>query len=494
MVSELRDIPRPMLEALYRAQGATLQQLQTLVDEQARQLAELREEVARLQRRLSRNSRNSSMPPSTDGTLPGSSPPEPPPSPPAARRRGRQRGTPGAALRWASPTSIVDHRPSGCCAGCGSDLTDAAPAPVVRTWQVTDIPAVTATVTEHRVHAVVCGCGRRTEARPPAGTPDTACSYGPNLAGLVVYLLVVHALPVERAAQLVADLTGAHPSAGWVHGLLKRAGQAVATSLDTIVAALRRASVVHFDETPLRVGPAGQTGYVWVAATDRFTCYHLGARTLDAFVDWDLATHLHGTVVRDGYSAYDSPRAFDQTRVAHQLCVAHLLRRLTDAAQAHPTHTWPTQAADALRSLIHAHHQARDAGQPAIPAPIADPLITAYRTAVTAGRTALPRQPARAQPPARNLLDCLDRYEPDVLRFTTDTRIPPTNNQAERDLRPHKTQQKISGRLTSEAVTRDRLAIRSYLSTAIKHGRDAITTIREAIHGNPWIPPIPADP
>src|SRR5512142_2617181 len=114
MVSELRDIPRPMLETLYRAQGARLQELQALVDEQARQLTELREEVARLQRRLSRNSRNSSMPPSTDGTLPGSPPPELPDKPPATRRRGRQRGAPGSALRWTAPTTVVDHRPAGC--------------------------------------------------------------------------------------------------------------------------------------------------------------------------------------------------------------------------------------------------------------------------------------------------------------------------------------------------------------------------------------------
>jgi hypothetical protein len=214
VVFELGDIPRPMLETLYRAQGARLQELQALVDEQARQVAELREEVARLQRRLSRNSRNSSMPPSSDGTLPGVQSPEPPDKPPATRRRGRQRGAPGSALRWVPDATIVDHRPTGCCAGCGNDLADAASAQVLRSWQVTDIPIVTATVTEHRVHAVVCACGRRTEASAPPDTPDTACSYGPNLAALVVYLLVVHALPVERAAQLVTDVTGASPSTG----------------------------------------------------------------------------------------------------------------------------------------------------------------------------------------------------------------------------------------------------------------------------------------
>ena len=81
-----------------------------------------------------------------------------------------------------------------------------------------------------------------------------------------------------------------------------------------------------------------------------------------------------------------------------------------------------------------------------------------------------------------------------ILRFTTDTRIPPTNNQAEKDLRPHKTQQKISGRLTSDTATRHRLRIRGYLSTATKHGRNAITTLCDIHLGRPWIPPLPAGP
>jgi hypothetical protein len=65
----------------------------------------------------------------------------------------------------------------------------------------------------------------------------------------------------------------------------------------------------------------------------------------------------------------------------------------------------------------------------------------------------------------------------------------PTSNQAERDLRPVKTQQKISGRLRSETAVRHRYAIRGYLDTARKHGQPVI---RDALTGNPWMPPVPA--
>lgn len=81
-----------------------------------------------------------------------------------------------------------------------------------------------------------------------------------------------------------------------------------------------------------------------------------------------------------------------------------------------------------------------------------------------------------------------------MLRFVGDLRIPPTSNDAERDLRPAKTQQKISGRLRSEKTTRHRYAIRSYLSTAAKHRINALTALRDGLEGHPWMPPIPNPP
>ena len=85
---------------------------------------------------------------------------------------------------------------------------------------------------------------------------------------------------------------------------------------------------------------------------------------------------------------------------------------------------------------------------------------------------------------------CRDR-EADVLRFTTGTDVWPTNNISESGLRPNKTQQKISGRLTSDDTTQDRLDIRSYTDTARKHGHDALTVLRALFTGNPWTPPVP---
>jgi hypothetical protein len=137
---------------------------------------------------------------------------------------------------------------------------------------------------------------------------------------------------------------------------------------------------------------------------------------------------------------------------------------------------------------------ARDQGLRAVDAEMTAEHLKLFRRGVAVGLSAVRCAPGAKskQPPARTLLECLRHREADVLRFLTDTAIPPTSNQAERDLRPAKTQQKISGRLRSKETTRNRYALRGYASTAAKHGVALFTAIRQALAGNPWMPPIPA--
>jgi transposase len=153
----------------------------------------------------------------------------------------------------------------------------------------------------------------------------------------------------------------------------------------------------------------------------------------------------------------------------------------------------PGQAADALRALIHTANTARGKGLAAVPDDDITDDLRLFRNAIRVGLSQVRRVPGAntSQKPGRLLLECLDKREADVLRFLTDLRIPPTSSQAERDLRPAKTQQKISGRLRSETAARHRYAIRGYISTAAKHGENMITVIRDALAGYPWMPAIP---
>ncbi len=183
----------------------------------------------------------------------------------------------------------------------------------------------------------------------------------------------------------------------------------------------------------------------------------------------------------------------------NQACLSHLLRDYRDyqdCAESYPGAVWPVQAQRALRGLIHAWHAAREQGLDAIPAGAREPLEHEFRHAVLAGLASVPRVPgpknSTRQEPGRELLEfCRDRRS-DVLLFTEDTGVWPTNNISERGVRPLKTQQKISGRLASDDVTQDRLDIRSYIDTARKHGRNAIDALHDLMLGRPWRPPAQA--
>lgn len=460
-----------------------------VIAEQAAAIAALEARLERLERLVSRNSGNSSFPPSMDGQ-PGRKRPAPRQRPDGTRSQGKQPGAPGSHLAWsASPDERAAVFPDGACA-CGADLAGAADLGIAASHQQVEIPLVTARVIQQDRHAVRCGCGRTVTARPPAGSgsPGTV-TYGPNLQAWCAYLMVQHAVPVHRCAELVGSLSGARPSAGFVHGLLARAAAAVAPASTLIRSLVIASPAVCCDETPVRAGPGPgwRKRYLLVACTPQLTYYALGDRTLASFAGFVLPD-LAGTVIHDRYQVYDHPKLGALT---HQLCCAHLLRDLADAAETYPEATWPASLTTTLQALIHAANQARNSGLPAIPDQVLAPLTTAHRDAVTAGLTDLEQRGA-GRKNHQHLLEVLRDREHDVLRFTTSTRIPPTSNQAERDLRPAKTQEKISGRLQSETTTRHRYAIRGYLSTAIKHHLDPLTILRNALTGTTWMPPIPA--
>jgi transposase len=460
--------------------------------------AALEERVRRLERQASRNSGNSSLPPSTDD-LPGRTKPAPRRAKNSGRQRGKQKGAQGSALSWvAVPDEWVPHRPEGRC-GCGAALADACDVGVERSHQVHDLPQVDILVWQHDVYRVRCGCGAEYVGQLPEEVSAAPSSYGVHVKSLAVYLLVYQHVPVQRCVQLIADLTGgAGPSDGFVHGMLTRCATAVREVVAAIKTLITLAHVVGFDETTLRAGAAGEKKYVLSASTEEATAYHLGGRDLDSFAEFGILPAFAGIAVHDRYVNYFHPRwdTEDKPLAGHQACTAHLLRDFADAAETYPEAHWPAQATRALRGLITAWHTARDTGQSAIAEQVRDKLALEFRQAVRVGLSQVPRVPgprnSTAQRPGRELLEFCRTRENDVLRFSLDTRIWPTNNISERDLRPTKTQQKISGRLTSEQVTQDRLDIRSYIDTARKQGINVMTALRQAVLGNPWRPPSPA--
>src|SRR5205085_9853377 len=212
-------------------------------------IAEQDARIAELERQLAASSRNSSKPPWSDGldkpapkSLRGRS----------GRKPGGQPGREGRTLRQvAVPDEVVVHEP-GACAGCGAELAAADPPARIVRRQVFDIPQITVRVVEHRLIARRCTCGTMTQAPGPVGVAAPV-SYGPHAAAIAVYLVLGQHLPVERTAALLAELFGTPMSAGTVAAWTSRAAAGLAPFTAAARAGLAEATLVHADETGLRV-------------------------------------------------------------------------------------------------------------------------------------------------------------------------------------------------------------------------------------------------
>lgn len=221
-----------------------------------------------------------------------------------------------------------------------------------------------------------------------------------------------------------------------------------------------------------------------VACTDRLSLFHAGRRTKDDIDAGGVLVGFTGVLVRDGYAGYDHIDA-----ATHAECGAHLLRALKGVHDTDPGgQVWAEYMANTLLIAKQMMRQATEAGQTRLGDEQTRFIRSAYAGAISAGREANAAQPDSK---AGKLVERFARDAAEILRFTTDTAIWFSNNQSERDLRPTKLQQKISGTWRTLQGLSDFAALRSYLSTATKHGMDLLEVLEQLFSTGPWLPPEP---
>jgi transposase len=465
------------------ARRPSYEDLAALVVRQAEQIEQLRAEVAELRRQLGQNSRNSSQPPSSDS-------PFVKPAPKSLRRKserkpGGQPGHPGSTLaQVADPNERLRHEP-GPCSGCGAALAD-APEVGMEKRQVFDLPPITVRVTEHRLIARRCTCGVTTCGTAPEGV-TAPVQYGPRITAITLYLYVGQFLSKKRTAQALAELFGIPVSHGTVATMTKRAADGLTDFLGLLRDRIAEAEVAGFDETGLRV--AGRLHWVHCARTDRYTlitCHTKRGR--EGIDDAGVLGRFRGVAVHDAWAPYDTYLDID-----HQLCCAHVLRELAGVTETAPPDAewcWADQAADALMAMHDLVAEAVAAGADTVDTHALSKQIQLYRSAAQIGITQTAERSGKVMNKHNALARRLLNRQDDYLRFTNDWRIPSDNNGSERDIRMIKLRQKVSGCLRSLTGATQFCAIRSYLSTAAKHGKNFFDTLVILAEGHPWTPAI----
>jgi len=399
--------------------------------------AELRERVEDLERRVDRDSGNSSMPPSSD-----------PPKSRAERRRaareaykrsmrrsGGQPGHEGKSRELVARERVderVGHLPD--CCGCGHEFDGSEERvgdPVVH--QQFELAPIRPLVFEHQRLRLRCpACQKAVLARLSAGAGS---GFGPRLDAHIAMLAGVFRLSREQVRQTVVEVFGIPASTGSIDSAIMRMSAVLAEPWAELRAAIQQAEVVHADETTWRL--AGAQQWLWVAASALLACYRIDPSRSQAAAKALLGEDFGGFVVSDRYAGYHFLDILQQ-----QLCWCHVIRQLIEVSQrSGATGRRGIKLVTLARAVIAAHRAyLTDGHDPEWLAAQLEPLreqIRALLDQCAAGRH------TRTANLAAGLLD---EYEAlwtfaDVPELAID----PTNNAAERAVRHAVLMRKLQG-------------------------------------------------
>jgi transposase len=441
---------------------ASIRALEARVETLTSIVRALQEQVGTLQEQLHQTSRNSSRPPSSD-------PPQlqHPRRPRGKRRRGGQPGHPGHT-RTLLPVEAVDEvvvlKPEAC-SQCHAPLSGDDPKP----WrhQVIEIPPITPVVTEYQWHQLVCAaCGAVTRASWPRGVPSG--TYGPRVQATVALYTGAYRLSKRTTQQMMDDVFGIPVSVGTISQLEQAATEAVAAPVEEARTFVHAQRVAHLDETRWRQG--SQQAWLWVAVTSVVTVFVVrlsrGADVARAL----LGEAFSGILVTDRYSAYNwYPVRW------RQVCWAHLLRdfeamrsrggrskELGDAllAQAHQMFRWWHRVRDGTLK--------RSSFRSAM-----TPLRQEVERLLEAGsRCGVPKTAGTCQ-------DILKRREA-LWTFVQIAGVEPTNNVAERSIRPGVLWRKGSFGTQSEAGSRFVESMMTVVATLKQQKRNVLEYLTAA--------------
>jgi transposase len=443
----------------------------------------LQAEIQKLKDQLAKNSRNSSKPPSSDGLKK--------PKPKSLREKGQrkaggQAGHEGKTLCQVATPDEQQRYALESCPVCQGDL-QAVAVQRLEKRQVFELPPQKLWVTEHQAEVKTCPCCGETVKAPFPGRVAAPVQYGERLQAQIVYLSSYQLLPLARLVELMDDFYGQPISQETVLEILDRQSAAIEPSLEAIQTQLLGSTLLHGDETSVRV--AGQTRWLHVLSTSALTYYGIHEkRGQVALRAMGLIPRFEGYLVHDAYASYF---VFEQCQ--HVLCNAHILRELTFLSEEHQQ-TWAShlkQLLLAMKAAVAAAH-----AKPQLEPEQLQTFILTYRQLLAAGRQAnplpappsVPKRGRLPQSPAQNLLQRLEKYEAAVLAFIYDFRVPFDNNLAERDLRMMKVKQKVSGTFRTPAGADTFARLRSYISTVRKQAVNVLDALTNALLGTPFLP------
>jgi transposase len=472
-------VERAEAEAILDGDRGTAVALLMKIGELVEANRRLEARVAELEQRLHRSSRNSSLPPSQD---PPSAPARPR-GPGSGRKPGGQPGHEGRNRRLLPLEQIgevVEHWPARC-ARCAHPFgeSERVEAASPQRHQVSELPTIAVTVTEHRLHRLRCpDCAAETRAELPADVPRGA--FGPRLQAAVTTLAVRNRVSRRDSVELMRELFGVELASGSVDAIVQRVGETLAEPHARLAEQIRSAAVVNIDETGWRT--AGERRTLWGSLSAQTAIFRIAAGRHQCEVKALLGEDFAGIVCSDRWRAYDYLEPEQR-----QLCWAHLVRDFTAHSEGLAAQKQFGEAGLALTGRLFAawdayrHHSDRARLLEQI-APLQVELKTLLkRAARKSTKTKYHRQFAN------NLLKCW----PALWTFTLVDGVEPTNNHAERGLRGAVIYRKLSLGSQSEQGERTIERLLSASVTCRLQGRSLFGYLTDVLSARTRGDPIP---
>ena len=370
---------------------------------------------------------------------------------------------------------VVECEPENCECGAMDLLSERA---MVERRQVFDLPEPRLEVVEYRRVKRKCKCGKTVSGKFPASVLASV-QYGTRVQAMVSLLSVHGCLPHRKIGQLFGDLYGYQLNEATTQDMVTRTAAQV--PMAEIRAGILGSKVVNFDETGIKEG--GQLKWLHNASTAELTYQFVHRnRGNKAMKSKDsIIAEYRGIGVHDCWASY-----FGFSEMKHAVCNAHILRELTGIIE-NGESKWGLQMKQLLLEMYEKSEFGKDIIQEIVE------YEKRYLEIIRVGEAEEP-PPKRTNPKGkmkrtkgRNLLERLSKYKDLVLMFAKVGEVPFTNNQAERDIRPVKVKQKMSGGFRSEVGTQSYTRIASFISTMRKMKRQVFQELRSVLENQPFV-------
>ena len=434
-----------------KAQSRQIAVLLKQTQQQAERIEELLQKIDEL-RDKRKDSHNSSKPPSSDGY--GKKPAPKSLKKPSEKKQGGQSGHKGNSLEISrEPDEIVRHFPVMCrnCPNQGKCANR-----VCESRYVVDIEVKTV-ITQHQ--QIECNCALMNN-RPVQGCfpTDVAATkqYGTNITALSSVLSTVGMMSMDRIHQVLHSITGELDiTAATIRNMLHRLWLSSKQAAEYIQNRVTSLPLLHCDETGLRV--EGSLHWLHCACDSKWSYFFLHEkRGTDAINAMGILPGYTGIMVHDCWSPY-----FKLEEASHALCGAHIARELVYAHE-QLGQSWAEKLKNLLFRILDEINRRSELGDNCFNATQLAAFELEYDEIVRNGmeQNPLPERKLNqrgrtGKGKVRSLLERLENYKHEILRFARDWAVPFTNNEAERSIRFSKVKQKVSGCFRTEQGARE---------------------------------------